>query len=113
MWIASKNGFISVVAHWDLADVLIVRARVKHDLQSLFDSQRIIETEDADYRFRVLVNKQEMANILVKMIKGIDYPNFKNEIAVHPDQNDKLKAYHEIWKVMRDYANHSIFRRNA
>jgi hypothetical protein len=105
MWIASTNGFISIVQHYDQPDTLVVRARVVQDLQSIFDNKRILETKEADYRYRVLVKKQEMAGIIVKMIKDIDYPNFKNQIAIHPGQKDKLHAYHEIWEVMADYAS--------
>lgn len=107
MWIASKNGFISIVKHLDLADALMVRARVKKDLLSIFDAGRIIETPEADYRFRVLVPKREMAEMLAEKILDIDYPNFKNEISGIKEQRDKLAAYHEIWSVMWSYANQS------
>jgi hypothetical protein len=80
----------------------LVRARLKKDLQLLFDDKRILEIPSADYQYRVLVKKQEMADILVKMIKEIDYPNFKSEIASLPEQRDKLSAYHEIWGLMKD-----------
>ncbi len=90
MWIASTNGFISIVQHWDQKDTLLVRARVVNDLHALFDSSRILETKDADYRYRAMVKKQEMAIILIKMIKTIDYHNFKNEVATISDQMDTL-----------------------
>ncbi|ERM80782.1 hypothetical protein P872_20990 [Rhodonellum psychrophilum GCM71 = DSM 17998] len=104
MWIASTFGFISIVQHWDQTDTFLVRARLKKDLQLLFDDKRILEIPSADYRYRVLVKKQEMADVLVKMIKDIDYPNFKNEIASLPEQRDKLSAYHEIWGLMKDHS---------
>ena len=104
MWIASTFGFISIVQHWDQTDTFLVKARVRKDLQFLFDDMRILEIPSADYPYRVYVKKQEMADVLVKMIKNIDYPNFKNEIAALPDQRDKLAAYHEIWGVMKEYS---------
>lgn len=103
MWIASKSGFISVVQHFAKQDMLLVRARVRKDLQSLFDNKRIFELEDADYRFRVEVSKQEFAEIMVNQIKDIDYPNFKNRIAAQSGQADKLDAYHDIWRTMWQY----------
>lgn len=103
MWIASTDGFVSVVQHRDLPDTLIVRARVKKDLLGLFDEERIVETPKADYRFRVLVPKREMAEMLSGKIMDISYPNFKNEIGRIDGQQDKLPAYHEIWSVMWKY----------
>ena len=81
MWIASTHGFISIIQHRNLRDTLLVKARTVNDLKTLFDSNRILKTGDADYLYMVLVNKQELANILVKMIKNIDYFDFKNEIS--------------------------------
>ncbi|RPA70295.1 hypothetical protein EF405_03195 [Cyclobacteriaceae bacterium YHN15] len=103
MWIASKSGFVSVVQHFEKQDMLLVRARVRKDLQSLFDNKRIIELDYADYRFRVEVSKQEFAEIMVNQIKDIDYPNFKNHIAAKGEQVDKLGAYHDIWRIMWHY----------
>lgn len=103
MWIASKSGFVSVVQHFEKKDMLLVRARVRKDLQSLFDNQRIFELDDADYRYRIEVSKQEFAEIMVNQIKDIDYPNFKNRIAAQSSQEDKLGAYHDIWRVMWQY----------
>jgi len=103
MWIASTDGFVSIVQHRDLSDTLIVRARVKKDLLGLFAEERIVETPKADYRFRVLVPKREMAEMLASKIMDISYPNFKNEIAEVELQRDKLSAYHDIWSVMWNY----------
>jgi len=82
----------------------LVRARLKKDLQLLFGDMRILEIPSAYNRYRVLVKKQEMADILVKMIKEIDYPKFKKEITSLPEQRDKLSAYHEIWGLMKDHS---------
>lgn len=103
MWIASKDGFVSIVQNRDLMDTLMVRARVKKDLLSLFAEERIVETPEADYRFRVLVPKREMANMLAERIMDINYPNFKSEIVGIQEQRDKLSAYHDIWSVMWNY----------
>lgn len=103
MWIASTDGFISIVQHRELPDMLMVRARVQKDLLSLFPAAQIIETLDADYRFRVLVPKKEMATLIAQKILDLDYPNFKSKIARSPSQKDKLAAYHEIWGVMWNY----------
>ncbi|TVP43073.1 MAG: hypothetical protein EA341_18780 [Mongoliibacter sp.] len=104
MWIASTNGFISIVQHWDKPDTLLVRARVRKDLLSIFSELRIIEIPNADYRFRVLVSKNEFAELMFNQVMGIDYPNFKNRIATSDSQKDKLDIYHQIWSIMFNYA---------
>jgi len=103
MWVASSSGFISVVQHLEKPDFLLVRARARKDLQSLFDDNRIFEIKEADYRYRIEVNKQEFAEIMVNQIKNINYPNFKSHISTLDDQRDKLAHYHDIWYVMRRY----------
>ncbi len=107
MWIASKNGFVSIVQHRDKPDQVLFRARVRKDLESLFPGEKIMVTPDADYGYRVYVSKQEAVEIITQQVMEIDYPNFKNAIAQNPEQRDKLSAYHDIWGVMWDYAkNH-------
>ncbi|QYH41020.1 hypothetical protein GYM62_20275 [Algoriphagus sp. NBT04N3] len=104
MWIASKNGFLSVVQHREKPDQVLVRARVRKDLETIFPDESIIETPEGDYRFRVFVSKQAAVEIISQQVWDIDYPNFKNAISDTPDQKDKLNAYHEIWAVMWNYA---------
>ncbi|WP_144605446.1 hypothetical protein [Algoriphagus algorifonticola] len=104
MWIASKNGFLSVVQHREKPDQVVVRARVRKDLEAIFHEGSIIETPDGDYRFRVFISKQEAVALIAKQVQDIDYPNFKNAIAQTPQQRDKLSAYHDIWTVMWNYA---------
>lgn len=105
MWIASKNGFISIVQHRDYPDQVLFRARVRKDLESLFPKEEIISTPAADYGYRVFVSKQSAVEIISRQVQEIDYPNFKNAIAKTREQKDKLYAYHDIWRVMWNYAN--------
>ncbi len=104
MWIASTNGFISIVQHWDKPDTLLVRARVRKDLLSIFSKRRIIEIPEADYRFRVLVSKNEFAELMFNQIKKIDYPNFKDRIVQSDSHKEKLDVYYQIWSIMFNYA---------
>lgn len=107
MWIASKNGFISIVQHRDKPDQVLFRARVRKDLESLFSENEIIDTPEADYGFRVFLSKQRAVEIISRQVQEIDYPNFKNAIAQNQEQRDKLHAYHDIWGVMWNYAKKS------
>ena len=109
MWIASKLGFFSVVAHKSEPETTQIRARVRQDLVNLLahhgrskkgQATPIIETLDSDYRFRIIVPKKTATKMVEEMARDIDYPNFKTAIAGLPDQREKLHAYHEIWHSM-------------
>lgn len=112
MWIASKHGFFSIVeaqrdsSPHDWRDTLQIRARVRGDLENLIErfdlgtSARIVETPEADYRYRVLVSRSRVADLLCKLAWELDYGNFKGEVGRLPDQRGKLPAYHRIWAEM-------------
>ena len=108
MWIASTSGFFSIVQHREFPDQVFVRARVKKDLENLFDPERISHTPEADYHWRVMISKAEASEIFLRQFQKINYPNFKNEVAKIPSQKDKLLAYHDIWSVMWRYASKSF-----
>jgi hypothetical protein len=104
MWIASTAGFFSIVKHRDIADTFMVRGRVKGDLENIRQMcglpQKIVTTQAADYPFRLIVSGAEKNAIVLALADGIDYPNFKSEIAKLPGQKAKLHAYHDVWAAM-------------
>ena len=99
MWICTNKGFISVVAHWDDKNKLLVRARRKECLNYLFPDTEITETPNADYRFRITQDKETFKTTLNKEIDNIDYTNFKNSVM----DNDLHDAYFSIWSIMHDF----------
>lgn len=129
MWLCTKYGFFSVKR--DRADRYFIRARVRQDLLNLcsemqnafgrdpedtvhvrlaleapgyerFDaSEAIQDWPAADYRFRLIVSREALDAIFDRFADSIDYPNFKAEVARHPDQRRHLNLYHEVWGVMR------------
>jgi hypothetical protein len=103
MWIASKYGFISIVAHRDNAELYIIRAREKSDLSSLFDANLIQETPEADYAYRVFIPRDQAIAVMIELMNGVDYPNFKSSIGQNPEQKHKMPAYHEVWDIMRQF----------
>jgi len=100
MWVAMNDSFVSIVEDKDDVDVVVVRARVREDLEAFFDaapiSPSIIEATDSDYRFRVFASKNDVAMTLFYRIKDIDYTNFKNSV----DQSWRHRAYTKIWSIM-------------
>jgi hypothetical protein len=106
MWIASKLGFFSVVTK--RPGQYQVRARVRQDLVNLVeeagmaDLVEILEWPDADYRFRILVNRPGWQALSETLFASVDYPNFKSEVARRRDQSPKLHAYHCLWGALHD-----------
>lgn len=78
MLISCTNGFLSIVNCPSDGDHVLVRANEKVVLSRLFDDRRIKFIEEEGFDFGVSVCKQELADIMVKMIKSIDYTNFES-----------------------------------
>jgi hypothetical protein len=116
MWLATKFGFFSVVQNsrsrkrgnkWE---PFVVRARVKRDLEILRKQMwpemrpsaiRIVDTPEADYRYRIEISESEVRDLMLLLAFNVDYPNFKSMIAKTPSQEHKLHGYHEMWHVAR------------
>lgn len=113
MWIASKNGFFSIVQNRDNHEEVLVGSRVKKDLEEIFSENRIVHTPNGDYHWRVYATKKEVGELLLRQISELDYPNFKGAIAKTPSQADKLGAYHQIWSVMHDYSLKKFDKKNV
>jgi hypothetical protein len=104
MWLATQHGFYSIVQKE--SDLYFVRARVRHDLVNLLTlldwDLEIHQWEQADYRFRIILNREQLLEVMVHLGSALDYPNFKGRIYEHNEQFHKLGAYHKIWSVMAD-----------
>ena len=106
MWLVTNLGFFSIVQKpADKANAtLTIRARVRSDLERLRDSflpgmSAIKENAGTDYRFRATAPKGEVAIALANIAMGIDYDNFKNEVA---KQQGKARAstYSKVWDAL-------------
>ena len=127
MWLCTKHGFFSVKR--DCEDRYFIRARRRGDLENLVDlmslqwisspdEAELIRTPDecddynactaflihewpaADYRYRLIVSRKALLAVYAELADGIDYTNFKSEVACHEGQRDHLELYHRVWAVM-------------
>ena len=102
MWIASKLGFYSIVCKDE--DEFHIRTRLRVDLENLLVATKLDEEinqcDRSDYRYRLVVRSDAVKKVFSILCETINYPNFKNQIAETPSQEDKLDAYHDIWSVM-------------
>lgn len=97
MWICLNNAFLSVVAHRDNPDLLLVRARVPGHIEAVFGKDYKVFTDPAaDYFYRAEVPRTAVAQALAGRVEKIDYDNFKNSVK----SRDLHDAYLEFWNVM-------------
>ena len=84
MWLFTETGFVSAVQHRDNPDLLVVRARDRLSLEPLaaFAETEITTNPRADYPYRTIVGKGTFAAWTVDNIDNLDYPNFKNQVAI-------------------------------
>lgn len=103
MWLITAQGFYSVVAHRNDPEKLLVRARVREDLETLREQipdMRIFSDRQADYRWRAIVSRAEWVVALAQLAEEIDYANFKN--AVRDSQGaDRSRLYARVWEALR------------
>jgi hypothetical protein len=101
MWIFTNNAFFSIVENREDKKEVLVRSRMKQDLLNAFGDHEIIETSDSDYRFRMFLEREYVANKVNEHINNINYDNFKNSI---PYKEKERKSYYmRVWQVMYDW----------
>lgn len=106
MWIFTPQGFFSVVADRGSERRLVVRARVRRDLDRLRAGVLprlgpIREGAGTDYPYRASTARTDFGRALIKIVDETDYFNFKQRIGetLGPD---RAALYGEIWSVLLD-----------
>jgi hypothetical protein len=92
MWICLNDAFFSVVRDKTDPDVLKVRARKKSHLEQHFPHHRILKDDKADYRFRVIASREDVARLMIRTIAALDYVNFKNSV-----KDRELHDMYALW----------------
>jgi hypothetical protein len=97
MWLFTTDGFFSVVSKGCRKDQLMVRARVKVDLQRAFPGAKITTSPPpADYRFRVVVTRKAVTALLARTVEKLNYANFKDTVK----DGARHEAYMRVWNAM-------------
>ena len=99
MWICFNDGFISAVEHRDSATLLMVRARRREILETLFPDTEVLVGASTDYQYRVVVPKTHFSEVVASRIGEISYPNFKDSVEDH----ELHKLYESFWFLHRAY----------
>jgi len=105
VWTFTTVGMFSVIQHRDDKDLLLVRARVKGDLENLRDKflpnlGKIAESPNADYPYRALAWKTDYAEAMKRAVMAIDYTNYKSEVT-KTQGSERHDVYMRIWGIMR------------
>ena len=66
MWIQFNNVFLSIVENREKTKELLVRARVKGDIEKVFPEADVFEHNNADYKYRAFISKAVVAEKNVK-----------------------------------------------
>lgn len=104
MWVTTTRGFFSVVAHHDLPDMVLVRARVREDLEALGElvgSLEIEHTPQRDYALRAVVPRERWLAGLALLAAEIDYPNFKSAVAERQGHG-RAAVYARVWFALTE-----------
>ena len=109
MWLFTSNSFVSVVADRDdtQSSRLLVRARIKGDIDQLFPDAAVLETPLADDRYRAWIDRQAVSNAFTKQVEGLTYTNFKNSVK----DKERLRPLMNVWQAMFEHQE-AVLRRN-
>ena len=98
MWLVLDNSFLSIVKDRDNEDRLLVRARLKGDIEKIFPEAEVIEGAGSDYKYRAFIKRDNVSMHLLKKINKINYTNFKSKVA--SSDKDRAHTYSKIWSIM-------------
>ena len=99
MWVFLNNSFLSIVENRNNKEELLVRSRIKGDIEKVFPGSDVFEMENSDYKYRSFIKKTDVSSKLKIIVEDINYDNFKNSIS--PDQSERLHSYLNVWTELR------------
>lgn len=105
MWIHTVNGFVSIVKHKHIPNCLLVRGRVKADLEAILGDEYEITTEPgSDYTYRAIVDAEDIAIIIADAIMDIDYTSHFKDVTIKRapkvEHGSRSQALYAIWNAM-------------
>ena len=101
MWIAhsveGRGGWIAIVAHRGKPECLMVRARVRDHITSMWPDAEVYTLDvPHDYQYRADILREDVAEAMRVYTENIDYSDYKNSIS----DSDLYDALVKIWTVL-------------
>jgi hypothetical protein len=93
MWIFLNCAMLSIVAHRTEPNSLLVRARERGDIERVFPNVETWEDASADYRYRAVIPRDQVARAIGECAAGIAYPNFKGSVR----DDARHDWYMDVW----------------
>jgi hypothetical protein len=111
IWIFTLDGFFSAVQDKDDPGRIMVRSRIKEDLENMLARLAIQDVEilawtGTDYAYRVFIPRPAWRDYLEAMSDGLNYTNFKAAAVDHLDQA-RSTAYHSVWLRLYEWQEQS------
>ncbi len=108
MWLFTKFGYFAIVKDYENDEIFWLRARVEKDLENVLqlidlENPKIIFKENADYKFRLKLLKEEYKKLMSILVENLDYSNFKSMMDDNADQRHKMFAYYEVYNVLAEH----------
>lgn len=104
MWILSKHGFYAVAENRDDKSTVIVRARVRKDLERFVvlvpGGAKITYHHNYDYPYRIIIGKGPYVDAMVQIASNVDYDNFKSLITKLYGHARHM-VYMTVWSALK------------
>ena len=98
MWVMLNNSFLSIVENINNPEKLLVRARIRGDIERVFNDASVFEDLTADYKYRAFIDRKTVQNEISKQVEGINYYNFKDSIS--KEEQERHDAYIQVWSAL-------------
>jgi len=113
LWVFTTKGFFSIVEHKKDPNLVVIRARVRKDIDNIkmlfeelgLEVSDVAENVSFDYKYRVFAGRIDWASVMIRLITDMGYTNFKNAVyeADSPEVMDQRhEAYLDIWAIMHE-----------
>ena len=99
MWLYLADANLSLSRHRDRPDCLMVRARDRASLESMFPAAQIEHTPEADYPWRAVLTAVAVADAVAASVRAIPYDD---DVKNRADQG-RRDLYRDLWAVTRGY----------
>ena len=76
-----------------------MRSRIAGDIEEVFPDANVMETPNADYRFRAWVSREKVIKTISEYVQNLKYINFKNSV----EDQDRLKPLMRVWSTMYEH----------